>query len=77
MFRCFVSKEALAIGFETEQARIDQDDCYFKTLPAEVLPKRDQLAAMLRDVGMLPIIPQGSYFMMADFSKLGQQTTFL
>lgn len=27
---------------------------------------------MLRDVGMLPIMPQGSYFMMADFSKLGR-----
>ena len=59
------------MGFETELARIDDDDCYFKTLPQELLPKRDALAAMLRDVGIQPIIPQGSYFMLADFSTLG------
>ena len=61
------------MGFETEQARIDDDDCYFKTLAEELLPKRDALASMLRDVGMTPIIPQGSYFMLADFSQLGER----
>ena len=66
-------QEAVAVGFETEQARIDDDDCYFKTLAEELLPKRDALASMLRDVGMTPIIPQGSYFMLADFSQLGER----
>lgn len=33
-------------------------------------PKRDFLAKCLQEVGMKPIIPDGGYFMIADYSGL-------
>ena len=65
-------QEALGISFETEIARLSQPDCYFRSLATELLPKRDRLAGLLKQAGMEPIIPEGGYFMMADFSKLGK-----
>ena len=59
------------MGFELELSRQGHPDSYFQSLQAELAPKRDRLAAMLEDVGMKVIIPQGGYFMMADFTGLG------
>ena len=74
----FVSyQEAVALGFETETARLGQLDCYFSTLPTELIAKRDKLASMLREVGMKPVVPQGSYFMLADVSQLKQSRNLI
>ena len=35
--------------------------------------KRDYLAKVLTDVGMKPVIPEGGYFMMADWSQLADK----
>lgn len=64
-------KEAIAIGFETELERFGQEDCYFFSLPRELEAKRDFMAKFLLDVGMRPTIPEGGYFMLADWSPLG------
>lgn len=66
-------QEAIAAGLEYEldlknQNRIDE--CYLYSLAKETEPKRDYLAAMLRDLGMDVTIPEGGYFLMADLSKL-------
>ncbi|XP_033229359.1 kynurenine--oxoglutarate transaminase 3 isoform X2 [Belonocnema kinseyi] len=63
-------QEAVAIGFEEESARFGQPDCYFVSLAKELLPKRDYMAKFLTDVGMSPTIPEGGYFMMANWSGL-------
>ena len=70
---CTPLQEAVAQGFEIELARIDnKNECYLNTLANdELLPKRDKMAEMLRGAGMTPIIPEGGYFMLADWSKLG------
>ena len=34
--------------------------------------KRDEMAEMLREVGLKPIIPDGGFFMLADTSPLGE-----
>ena len=74
----FVShQEAVALGFETETARLGQSDCYFSTLPKELIAKRDKLASMLRQIGMKPVVPQGSYFMLADVSQLKQSRNLM
>lgn len=41
---------------------------YYAWLQAEYLRKRDKLVAALRDAGMKPIVPEGSFFIMADTS---------
>ena len=62
----------MARAFEIELARINSDDCYFKSLPRELKAKRDRMAKILQDVGMTPIIPDGGYFMIADASKMSE-----
>ncbi len=34
--------------------------------------KRDEIAAVLREVGMEPIVPEGGYFILADTSSIGK-----
>jgi len=65
-------QEAVARAFETEMDRFDSPECYMKSIVEELEPKRDFMANMLRDVGMRPIIPEGGYFMLADWSALGK-----
>lgn len=36
--------------------------------------KRDEMAEVLREVGLEPIIPDAGYFMMADTTPLGEKT---
>ncbi|XP_050577594.1 kynurenine aminotransferase [Bombus affinis] len=64
------TQEAVAIGFEQELERFGQPDCYFVSLAKELLPKRNYMAKFLSDVGMIPTIPEGGYFMVANWSAL-------
>lgn len=34
--------------------------------------KRDYFVQLLREAGFDPIVPEGSYFMVADWSRLGE-----
>lgn len=49
-----------------------QPECYFSSLAEELESKRDRLAAILKDVGMTPVIPEGGYFMLVDVSSLSE-----
>lgn len=69
-----LQQEAIAIAFETELKRLDSPECYFHSLPIELKSKRDFMANFLKSVGMKPIIPQGGYFMIADWSALGKKS---
>ena len=63
------------MAFEKELAMFnDQSGCYLRSLAMELLPKRDYMADVLRKAGFEPIVPQGGYFIMADFSKFGRLT---
>jgi kynurenine--oxoglutarate transaminase/cysteine-S-conjugate beta-lyase/glutamine--phenylpyruvate transaminase len=68
---CCVLQEAVAQGFELELGRLGQPESYFLSLPRELEVKRDFMAKFLTDVGMVPTIPDGGYFMVADWSALG------
>ena len=37
---------------------------------ADLASKRDFIAGVLREVGMKPVIPEGGYFIMANWSNL-------
>ncbi|CAH1187141.1 unnamed protein product [Phyllotreta striolata] len=63
-------QEATAIGFEIEVERLDSDECFFNQLPKELESKRDYMANMLVNAGMKPTIPEGGYFMLADWTPL-------
>ena len=63
------------MGFETERGKLGQKDCYFTALAEELEPKRDAMAKFLSEAGMKPTLPDGGYFMMADYSNLGRVST--
>lgn len=47
-------------------------DCYFTSLAVELEGKRDRMAAMLRQTGMTPVVPEGGYFMIVDVTALSK-----
>lgn len=63
-------QEATAIAFEKELQRLGQEDCYFISIAKELQAKRDYMADFLVEVGMKPTIPEGGYFMLADWRPL-------
>lgn len=50
--------------------RFGKEDCYFFSLPRELVAKRDYMAEFLVKVGMKPTVPEGGYFMVADWTPL-------
>lgn len=65
-------QEAVARGFELELNRLGSEESYFKTLPKELEAKRDYMVKFLSDVGMVPTIPDGGFFLVADWTPLGK-----
>ncbi|XP_011706661.1 PREDICTED: kynurenine--oxoglutarate transaminase 3-like, partial [Wasmannia auropunctata] len=63
-------QEALAIAIELETKRLGQPDSYFQSLTRNLISKRDYMAKFLREVGMVPTIPEGGYFILANWSAL-------
>ena len=65
-------QEAIAVGLETEMQRMGQPDSYLVQTVETLQRKRDELAAVLKEVGMDPIVPEGGYFILADTSSIGK-----
>ncbi|MCB0168329.1 MAG: aminotransferase class I/II-fold pyridoxal phosphate-dependent enzyme, partial [Anaerolineae bacterium] len=57
-------QEAIAVALQTSPD-------YYAKLAAMYQANRDFLADVLAEVGLKPLMPQGTYFMMADISHLG------
>jgi hypothetical protein len=75
-------QEAVAQGLLRDYELMGQPECYFSSLAVELEGKRDRMAAILQDVGMSPIIPEGGYFMCVDVTPLSkihfyENSTFL
>ncbi|XP_013790186.1 kynurenine--oxoglutarate transaminase 3-like isoform X2 [Limulus polyphemus] len=66
-------QEAVAVGFEIEMERMGTPDSYWQDLIETLEPKRDRMAKFLTTVGMAPTVPEGGYFMIADFSEIGSK----
>ncbi|CDQ87229.1 unnamed protein product, partial [Oncorhynchus mykiss] len=63
-------QEAVAQGLLRDYELMGRPECYFSSLAVELEGKRDRMAAILQDVGMSPIIPEGGYFMCVDVTPL-------
>lgn len=72
----FMEQEAIAISIEVELKRLDAKECYFNSLLVELSSKRDFMIKSLKDVGMEVVIPQGGYFLLADWTPLGEINNF-
>lgn len=65
-------QEALAICFEKEVRRLDSPECYFNKLRNELVAKRDTFIKILTEAEFKPTIPEGSTFVIADWSNWGK-----
>lgn len=69
---CSFLQEAVAQGLLRNFELMGQPECYFSSLAEELEGKRDRMAAILKDAGMTPIIPEGGYFMLVDVTPLSE-----
>lgn len=69
IFHCPTQAQAaVAQCFEREQQHFGQPSSYFSQLPRGMQLNRDHMIRSLQSVGLKPLIPQGSYFLIADIS---------
>ena len=52
-------------------AAFDLPPSYYVRMQKDYAVKRDMTAAACRDAGLEPFVPQGAYYMLADFARLG------
>ena len=52
---------------------MDSPECFFNSIGPDLQKKRDALAKVLEDVGLNPVVPEGGYFIMADWSKFADK----
>uniref|UniRef100_A0A146KMB1 Kynurenine--oxoglutarate transaminase 3 n=2 Tax=Lygus hesperus TaxID=30085 RepID=A0A146KMB1_LYGHE len=67
------TQEAIARSLEEELARFNSTDCYLVSLARELKVKRDYMAKFFTEIGMVPTIPEGGYFMMVDWTPLADK----
>nr|XP_054377134.1 kynurenine--oxoglutarate transaminase 1 isoform X3 [Pongo abelii] len=69
IFHCPTQNQAaVAESFEREQLLFRQPSSYFVQFPQAMQRCRDHMIRSLQSVGLKPIIPQGSYFLITDIS---------
>lgn len=66
-------QEAVARAFELEINRLESSDCYFRSISVDLEKKRDYIGKVLKEAGMDPVIPEGGYFILANWSKLADK----
>ncbi|KAL1505684.1 hypothetical protein ABEB36_005190 [Hypothenemus hampei] len=67
---CTPIQEATAIAFEKELSRLTSEECYFHSISKELQPKRDFVVKFLKETGFKAIVPEGGYFILADWTPL-------
>lgn len=65
-------QEALGIIFEREIERLGTPESFFNILTTQLVEKRDYMLKELKALGMQVVIPQGGFFIIADWSNLGK-----
>ena len=63
---------AVAQSFEHEQLHFGQPSSYFARFPQAMQRTRDHMIRSLQSVGLKPVVPQGSYFFVADISDFSE-----
>lgn len=58
-------QKGLAVGMATIPAS------YYAQMAADYQAKRDSFCAVLTDIGLTPLVPDGAYYVLADITRLG------
>ena len=65
-------QEAVARAFELELKRIESPECYFTSISVDLQKRRDMIVNILEEAGLPPVVPEGGYFIMADWTPLSR-----
>jgi len=63
-------QEALAVALEREVERLGTPDSFFAKMVKDLETRRDLLVKAVKDAGMIPIQPEGGYFLMANYRPM-------
>ncbi len=72
-FNTFATASPLQAAFATA---LRLPDAYFAKLAADYRDRRDFLVGALREAGFRPFVPDGTYFILADYSALSQDDDY-
>ncbi|XP_053601198.1 kynurenine aminotransferase-like [Plodia interpunctella] len=70
---CTPVQEAVGRAIEFELSRWKTPECYMFSLARELLAKRDVLDRILKDNGFLTTLPEGGYFITAEYSNIANK----
>jgi kynurenine--oxoglutarate transaminase/cysteine-S-conjugate beta-lyase/glutamine--phenylpyruvate transaminase len=63
-------QEALGAQLEKEIKRLNTPDSFFYKMVTDLKQRRDLMVRSVRDSGMIPVVPDGGYFMMVNWKPL-------
>lgn len=66
----------MARCLEKELSQFNSHECWLKVSNQIACKKRDYFIELLKDTGFKPIVPDGGFFIVADWSDLGQKSIF-
>lgn len=73
LYMCHTSQqEAVAVALEKEFKLLGTPQSCFSLLVKELTEKKDKLVSIVEKSGMIPIIPQGGYFLIVDWHLIGK-----
>ncbi len=65
------TQEALGAALEKELKRLGTPDSFFYKMAVDLKNRRDMMTKSIKDSGMIAVIPEGGYFMLANWRPLG------
>ncbi|XP_036607062.1 kynurenine--oxoglutarate transaminase 1 isoform X2 [Trichosurus vulpecula] len=71
------AQEAVSSSFERELRLFGQPESHFAQMHKAIQKKRDHMINSLQTIGLRPIVPQGTYFLMLDISTFKKKMPHL
>lgn len=68
-----LGQEALAVALEKEVKRLGTSNSFFYKMVTDLKRRRDMMAKAVRETGMIPIVPEGGYFMLTNWKPMGKR----
>lgn len=65
-------QEAVAAALEVEIENLGTEKSFFRQMTSQLVHKRDEMVEALRAAGMVPVVPEGGYFILADWSPISK-----
>lgn len=65
-------QEALGASLEKEIKRLNTPDSFFYKMATDLKQRRELMVRSVREAGMVPVVPDGGYFMLVNWRPMGE-----